>query len=726
MIKKIKPAIFILVQIFILQSISGQGSLSMKDFLTQKFLNYTALVPREEIYIHSDRNDYISGEDMWFKVYLIDRQSMKPTSESKIAYFELLNAENRPIVQKKLFIEGGFAPGQIVLPDTLSTGSYTIRAYTSWMKNFLPDNCFYKSVHIYNAFSTRSYKEKKLTGTQVQNAGNVQYLPSPEKSGLVLTTDNLKPDVLEILVSTNEKYRSENNSLVYLFIQTHGVVNYVSTERIIDQNLKILIPKNELTPGINQITVFNLKGQPVGERYIYTPGKTVQNITVKAADSLGLRKNISVEFEPGKEINGKTGLSSLSVSVAPVANNHSGPDLADFLVAGTEFGLNLYSQFSGRKISEIPAAEMDSLLRNVHSNWINWNAVVTDAVPVINYPMESEYHYLSGKLSGGDPALPKADNFVLLSVPGKTPVFQYGRTDNNGRFSFRLHIDEKVKDLVVVPDVVVKNQTLNIESPFSDKYARTERTNDSVAKAIPDYVSDLSVNHQVRKIYGSSDVGSSLAPVISVPKNKRFYGKPDVEIRMKDYILLPNMQEVFFELLPGNFLKAKKAGYDLTVTNPENNKPYSTPPGLFIDGVAIKDATLIANLETELVETIDVVNQKYYVGDYLFSGIVNVVTKSGDFNNIILPDYAVRLSYRAIDPVPSFIAPEYGSADTKKHIPDFRNTLYWNPSVSPDNSGKAGFNFWTSDFISDFLINIQGFTADGQAVSVKKIIKVRK
>ena len=726
MIKKNKPAIFLLVQILLVQSLCGQGSLNMKDFLSQKFLNYTASVPREEIYIHSDRNEYISGEDMWFKVYLIDRQSQKPTSESKIAYFELLNSENRPVIQKKLFIDGGFAPGQIVLPDTLSTGSYTIRAYTSWMKNFLPENCFSKSIHIYNAFSTRSFKEKKMSGISRSRAGNSDYFPSADKSGLVLTADNLKPDVLEILLSTNEKYRSENNNLVYIFIQTHGVIDYVSTERIVNQNLKIIIPKNQLTSGINQITVFNLKGQPVGERYIYTPEKKSQNLTITSVDSSGLRKNISIEFDPGKEISEKTGLSSFSISVTPVTNNHSAMDLNEYLIAGTEFGTQLNNALSGRKISEIPAAEMDSLLLNVHSNWINWTAIVTNAVPIITYPMEKEDHYLSGKLTGGDQSISKADNFILMSVPGKTPVFQYGITDNNGRFSFRLHIDEKVKDLVVVPDVINKNQTLNIESPFSDKYAKTEGETDSVSKSVPEYISDLSVNHQVRKIYGASAVGNSTSPSIPVPHIRRFYGKPDVEIIMKDYILLPVMQEVFFELLPGTSLKAKKAGYDITVTNPENNKPYSTPPSLFIDGVAIKDASLIAGLETESVERIDVVSQKYYIGDYLFSGIVNVITKSGDFNNVVLPDYAVRLSYRAIDPVPSFISPEYGSTTAKKHIPDFRNTLYWNPSVRPDNSGKAVVNFWTSDFISDFVVNIQGFTPDGKPVSVKKIIKVRK
>ena len=91
--------------------------MNVPDYISQRFLKYCESVPREEIFIHSDREEYIAGEDLWFNVYLIDRQSFKPSLNSKIAYFELLNPENRPVVQKRIWIDEGFGPGQIVLPD---------------------------------------------------------------------------------------------------------------------------------------------------------------------------------------------------------------------------------------------------------------------------------------------------------------------------------------------------------------------------------------------------------------------------------------------------------------------------------------------------------------------------------------------------------------------------------------------------------------------------------
>ena len=117
---------------------------------------------------------------------------------------------------------------------------------------------------------------------------------------------------------------------------------------------------------------------------------------------------------------------------------------------------------------------------------------------------------------------------------------------------------------------------------------------------------------------------------------------------------------------------------------------------------------------------------RYFVGNYLFHGLVNVITRAGDFSNIPLPDYAVRLPYLATDQAAAFPLPDYTLPENKKsRIPDFRNTMYWNPSVIPDKEGKAKIEFWTSDYKSDYEINIQGIAGDGNFVSIRKEIKVK-
>jgi hypothetical protein len=726
MTKIFKPAILFSVLILNLQSAYGQAQVNVTDLLSQRFIKYCNTVPREEIYVHSDREQYIAGEDLWFNIYLIDRQSLKPSSTSSIAYFELLNPENRPVVQKRLKLYKGFGPGQVVLPDTLSTGTYTIRAYTSWMKNFLPENCFQKDIKVFNAFNTKKFKAK-LSSDDIPKAQSVSGTELGIVSGgLVLTVNNHKPDILELTVTSDENYGSRNNNLCYLFIQTHGIINLVRVERITQENTNITISKSVLIPGINQITIFDSKGQPLCEKYIYTPGEKKAQITVNSIESCSIRDKITLAIEPGDELSGAPGSSNISVSVAPETNDPQIPGIDDYLVFGSEFGPMFWTGTKGRNPGEIPPEEMDSLLSDAKSNWITWETILTDNPPVFRYQVEKEDQFLYGRLLTSDNKPAGRDEFLVMSSPGKKAVFEYARTDNEGSFHFDIHIDDGLKDLIIQPDDISKNYKIDIESSFSNKYLPSALKIDTAGKNIPPYISTWSVNYQVKKIYGSSSTGDPLLPVIPSPVPKRFYGKPDIELILADYIKLPVMQEVFFELIPGVFLRSKKSVYDISIADPMSSKIYEVPPGLMIDGVIINDPNIIGNLDPELVEQIDVIKERYFVGNYLFFGIVNVITKSGDFGVVSLPGYAVRLPYRVTEPVWSFVSPDYSSAELKNsRVPDFRNTLYWNPAVKYGDDGKAAIAFWTSDMVSNYQINIQGITSDGKPFSIRKIFKVK-
>ena len=148
--------------------------------------------------------------------------------------------------------------------------------------------------------------------------------------------------------------------------------------------------------------------------------------------------------------------------------------------------------------------------------------------------------------------------------------------------------------------------------------------------------------------------------------SKRFYGKPDIELVMDDYIKLPVMQEVFFELIPGVFMKEEgETGYEITISDPIENKVYDEPPILLIDGV-VEGSQLIADLDPEHVERIDAVKSRYFVGNYLFQGLVNVITRKGDFSKFQLPDYAVRLPYRVTEQAVTFHLPDYSLPENKE------------------------------------------------------------
>ena len=695
-----------------------QSPLNIPDYITKRFQSYCASVPREEIVIHTDREEYISGEDLWFNIYLIDRQSFKPSSNSKIVYFEILNTENKPILQKKILMDKGFGPGQVVLPDSLSSGTYTIRAYTNWMKNFLPFDCFIKEISVYNAFKTKTFTRSIRSAEYKETITDTVH----SRPGLKLNVNNFRKDSLEILIQSSENFQSENKNLIYLFIQTHGTLIHLSSEKISQETTRISISKKSLPSGINQITVFDSKG-PVCDRFIYIPDDKKPVLALNSIDSCKRREKVGFEIEKGSYPEGLPDLTNISVSVSSMANGSEIPDLSDYLVFGTEFGLLSNSPIKGKKIKELSAEVMDSIMLTLKSNWIIWEKIFSTEEQYYKYPAEKEDHFLSGKLLTSYMRPEDQEEIIFLSIPGKEAVMQYARTDKEGNFNFRVDIDDSMKDLILMPENRGKNQKVYLESSFSDQYLPTEEIVDSTHKPIP-YISKQSINYQIRKVYGSSSIGERLNSVIPQSKYKRFYGKPDFELVMKNFIMLDSMQEVFFELVPHVEFGKVNSLYEMTVEDASGNVLPGVPC-VMVDGVTIKDLTVVANLDPVLVEKIEVVWDKYRVGGNLFNGIVNIITKAGDFSNIPLPTDAVRIHYKVLDPVNAFVSPDYSSVEMRNsRIADFRNTLYWNPSVKPDKNGKISVQFWTADIKSDYIINIQGITADGNFVSIKKRLRV--
>jgi hypothetical protein len=721
----IKPAFLLFFLFFLInQNYDIQGQNNIPELLRQRFQSYIEAVPMEEVFIHTDRDDYISGEDLWFAVYLIDRQSHKPSAASRIAYFELINSENRPVVQKRIYLENGFGPGQINLPDTLSSGIYTIRAYTNRMKNFLPYDCFVRDIRIFNPFNNKRFKGRSGDATISDERITEQAGSGTLNTGMTLKINSINPDNIEIIFTADEKYRSENNNLFYLFIQTHGIIDHVSNERITGEEKKVLIPVKSLTGGLNQITVFDSKGQPVCSKFNYTPSQDTPAISVNPKDSYGVREKVTVELEISNSIINKLKSWNISVSVSPLTAGSLRADMNGYLMFGSESGLNK-SVLSSKKISDIPQGIMDSILLKIKSKWIDWPIILSGKIPGSVYETEREFHSLRGKLTEGDKPLSSSSEYVLLCMPGKEPGFQYAKTDSAGNFSFNIHIDDSIKDLVLMPDDESRMQKIILESGFAEQYAPVRMASGNDQVSIPQYINDWSVNYQIRKIYG---VSSSTGPVESVLpplKPVRFYGKPDIELIMADYVTLPEMGEVFYELLPHVSMKKRDSGYEILITDRINENRYETSPDLFLDGVKINNASMIVKLDPSIVERIDVIKEKYFVGNYSFPGLLNITTQSADFSTVQLPGYMIRLPYRVTEPVKSFFSPDYSSSDLKNStIPDFRNTLYWNPSVKPDSEGKVRIEFWTSDFVSEYEINVQGITSEGKVISARKSFRV--
>jgi Carboxypeptidase regulatory-like domain/TonB-dependent Receptor Plug Domain/HTH domain len=102
----------------------------------------------EKIYVHTDKPYYYSGEPMWFKGYVNYGEPLWRDSLSKVVYVELINPQKRISQSKMLPIDSGFFHNDFILPDTLTPGTYYLRAYTSLSRNFGDRNLYVKPISV--------------------------------------------------------------------------------------------------------------------------------------------------------------------------------------------------------------------------------------------------------------------------------------------------------------------------------------------------------------------------------------------------------------------------------------------------------------------------------------------------------------------------------------------------------------------------------------------------
>jgi hypothetical protein len=720
-IRKLTTLIFLTISCL---GVKGQEGNGVLDRISQKFVNYCMEYPWEEIYIQTDREEYISGEDLWFNAYLIDRQSGKPGTESTIVYFEILNYDNRPVVQKRIRLEQGSGPGEIQLSDTLGSGEYLIRAYTNRMRNYLPSNCFMKKITIYNSLSNQEFKSISKLTTLTSDSADPGGSNASNDGGLRIRINGTGSGNRVLNIETTSDFRLTNNNICYMLIQSRGRISYKSTFNLSENITLTTLPGTVFIPGISQVVLFDATGLPVAEKYLFTPAGKPENASIAAPVSCKKREKISIEVELSKELLTKSGAPELSISVAESVGKSS-PGIDEYIVFGSEFGA-IPDEISELLPGDIPDQIMERFLATIKSSWIDWKSILSGSHPTLKYPGEREFHYLSGRLMNRNIPVTGADKYVFLSIPGKKASFRYAKTDEQGNFSFMLPVTGESRDIIIQPEFIEKDITIKMESSFSGAYPQAVSVPDTLPEEFRNHLSRQGANYQVIKIYRSGQEENSPVTTALADGLKRFYGRPDIELIMDDYIKLPVMQEVFFELLPGVSLRKKREEYEVTIADPVEIRIYDKPPVLFVDGVVVNDPAVIGNLDPELVEQIDVVKERYAVGDFIFYGLVNIISRAGDYSCVELPEYAIRMPYRVADPVRVFSSPAYSDTRAKgSRLPDLRHTLFWNPEVKPDAGGKARIEFWSSDYATDYVVNIRGITPDGRTIILRKNVKIK-
>jgi len=131
----------------------GQGFAdSIADDLQTRLILQRSMFPQEKIHVMTDRELYQPGDTVWMRAWVLDGESLKPRHRgSRFVYTELRDGIDSLRRCVKIKEQEGRFVSQMILPNKLASGDYTLVAYTQYMLGTSEEFIFRKNIHIISA-----------------------------------------------------------------------------------------------------------------------------------------------------------------------------------------------------------------------------------------------------------------------------------------------------------------------------------------------------------------------------------------------------------------------------------------------------------------------------------------------------------------------------------------------------------------------------------------------
>jgi TonB-dependent SusC/RagA subfamily outer membrane receptor len=110
---------------------------------------------KEKTYIQTSHVFYKPGEEIFFKIFIVQAENNLPANQSKVVNFELVDPSGTVVRKSKYEIKNGHADGSFYFGEDMKGGIYKIRAFTNWMQNEAGKNVFEKEITLQKIVSPR-------------------------------------------------------------------------------------------------------------------------------------------------------------------------------------------------------------------------------------------------------------------------------------------------------------------------------------------------------------------------------------------------------------------------------------------------------------------------------------------------------------------------------------------------------------------------------------------
>ncbi len=754
------------------QSIKAQV---LKDLQTS-FNNYAQNVFQEKIFVHTDKEQYLSGEILWFKLYTVNALTNTPAQISKIAYVDVLDENNRPFFQAKISLKSGVGSGSFYLPTSLSNGNYKLRAYTSWMKNIGPSLFFEKTITVINALNPL------LNETPVKNATALQFFPEGGDlvEGMISTIGFNAIDAFGKGVEVTGAIVNQKNDTVARF-----------------KSQKFGIGKFTFTPLANQTyraVAFSSNRELINKQL---PEAKKQGYSLHLSDGDALLVNVSTNLKESKVhliVHGSNqinlaetasltnGQASFTLDRAKLAAglshltlfNENGEAVAERLYFKRPVDkLNITANTDLKQYEQRKPVQVNLALTKANGQATNGDLSIAvkrldslqgmDQTDILSYillsaevkgTIESPSYYFMNEDKETNEAL---DNLLITQgwrrfnwstvAKNANPSFQFLPEFNghliNGKIT-RKDGTPKQNTVVYLSIPKVKNQFYQAVSDVNGNFTFNTKDiyglNEIVVQTDhSDTTSVLSINNPFAEQFNQAtpyrvnlaskpfanlqrySLGTQVQNTYSANQLKQVTrAKVDTTLfygrPFKTYKLNDYTRFKTIEETLREYVTqtfvTKATNYQIRLLG--NDVSLNGNPLVLVDGTPYFDMDKVMKIDPYKIERIEILPEKYYLGSSSYEGILSFFSFKPSLANIDINPNAIVLDYEGMQKQREFYSPAYDTTlQQGSRIPDFRNVLYWSPAVNINAAGKGQLKFYTSDFPGTYIGIINGLTKDG-------------
>ena len=312
---------------------------------------------------------------------------------------------------------------------------------------------------------------------------------------------------------------------------------------------------------------------------------------------------------------------------------------------------------------------------------------------------------------------------MFLSFIGKENQCYIANVDSTGYATFFTDNIYGDKDVVleILPGYTDRNQKSEIISPYIGKYDYDY----PVLKINPGMEKDLllrSISMQTNRRFGGDTLNNEL-----FRRADSFLGIPQNSYFLDDYTRFPTMNEVLTEYVAEIRPRRTDGKADIRVVNDRgvlgSNVHFSKASSLvLLDGIPVNNHQKILDYDPLNVRKISVYSDNYIISNILYEGVVCFETYKGTMPFFTLDSTAVVSRYHGAMLPYSFTGKQFVN---NTEYPDYRQTLYWNPSVRISSGEKFTLDCVTPKYSGDFIMVVEGITASGKTIYSEKKFKVQ-